>query len=160
MAEAAPPCVPNLAPNVDGKTVMTPTATILLLGSGELGREFVISAKRLGCRVIACDSYEGAPAMQVADDFEVFSMLDGDALRATIEKHRKHFIAVGDLHRGRAFIAVARDHPAPQPLRRNHKFAPEFARTEEKDGGGGGHAKTFHRRWAQDSGRIAARPPP
>ena len=67
---------------------MTPTATILLLGSGELGREFVISAKRLGCRVIACDSYEGAPAMQVADGYEVFSMLDGDRLRATIEKHR------------------------------------------------------------------------
>ena len=56
---------------------MTPTATILLLGSGELGREFVISAKRLGARVIACDSYEGAPAMQVADEYEVFSMLDG-----------------------------------------------------------------------------------
>ncbi|WP_428630505.1 formate-dependent phosphoribosylglycinamide formyltransferase [Sphingopyxis sp.] len=71
---------------------MTPTATILLLGSGELGREFVISAKRLGCRVIACDSYEGAPAMQVADGYEVFSMLDGDALRATIEKHRPDHI--------------------------------------------------------------------
>jgi phosphoribosylglycinamide formyltransferase 2 len=71
---------------------MIPTATILLLGSGELGREFVISAKRLGCRVIACDSYEGAPAMQFADGFEVFSMLDGDALRATIEKHRPDHI--------------------------------------------------------------------
>lgn len=71
---------------------MTPTATILLLGSGELGREFVISAKRLGCRVIACDSYEGAPAMQVADGFEVFSMLDGDALRGAIEKHRPDHI--------------------------------------------------------------------
>lgn len=71
---------------------MTPTATILLLGSGELGREFVISAKRLGCRVIACDSYDGAPAMQVADSYEVFSMLDGDALRATIEKHRPDYI--------------------------------------------------------------------
>ncbi|WP_293703805.1 MULTISPECIES: formate-dependent phosphoribosylglycinamide formyltransferase [unclassified Sphingopyxis] len=71
---------------------MTPTATILLLGSGELGREFVISAKRLGCRVIACDSYAGAPAMQVADGFEVFSMLDGDALRGAIEKHRPDHI--------------------------------------------------------------------
>jgi phosphoribosylglycinamide formyltransferase 2 len=67
---------------------MTPTATILLLGSGELGREFTISAKRLGCHVIACDSYDGAPAMQVADGREVFSMLDGDALRAAIAKHR------------------------------------------------------------------------
>ncbi len=67
---------------------MTPTAKILLLGSGELGREFVISAKRLGCHVVACDSYAGAPAMQVADEAEVFSMLDGDALRAAVEKHR------------------------------------------------------------------------
>ena len=67
---------------------MTPTAKILLLGSGELGREFVISAKRLGCHVIACDSYAAAPAMQVADEYEVFSMLDGEALRAAIEKHR------------------------------------------------------------------------
>ena len=71
---------------------MTPTAKILLLGSGELGREFVISAKRLGCHVVACDSYAGAPAMQVADEAEVFSMLDGNALRAAIEKHRPDHI--------------------------------------------------------------------
>ena len=71
---------------------MTPTAKILLLGSGELGREFVISAKRLGCHVIACDSYAAAPAMQVADEYEVFSMLDGEALRAAIEKHRPDHI--------------------------------------------------------------------
>ncbi len=71
---------------------MTPTAIILLLGSGELGREFVISAKRLGCRVIACDSYADAPAMQVADGCEVFSMLDGAALRAVIERHRPDYI--------------------------------------------------------------------
>lgn len=68
------------------------TAKILLLGSGELGREFVISAKRLGCEVVACDAYEGAPAMQVADGFEVFSMLDGERLRAAIEKHRPDYI--------------------------------------------------------------------
>lgn len=71
---------------------MTPTAKILLLGSGELGREFVISAKRLGCHVVACDSYDGAPAMQVADEREVFSMLDGDALRRAIAKHRPDHI--------------------------------------------------------------------
>lgn len=88
MARRTERVVPNLAPNLDGKFVMTPTAKILLLGSGELGREFVISVKRLGAHVIACDSYAGAPAMQVADDCEVFSMLDGDALRATVEKHR------------------------------------------------------------------------
>ncbi|MBN9788266.1 phosphoribosylglycinamide formyltransferase 2 [Pseudonocardia sp. TMWB2A] len=67
---------------------MTPTAIILLLGSGELGREFTISAKRLGARVIACDSYADAPAMQVADAAEIFSMLDGAALRAVVLKHQ------------------------------------------------------------------------
>ncbi|TCJ39808.1 formate-dependent phosphoribosylglycinamide formyltransferase [Parafrankia sp. BMG5.11] len=71
---------------------MSHTATILLLGSGELGREFVISAKRLGARVIACDAYDNAPAMQLADAREVFSMLDGAALRAVAEKHRPDFI--------------------------------------------------------------------
>jgi phosphoribosylglycinamide formyltransferase 2 len=68
------------------------TAKILLLGSGELGREFVISAKRLGCHVVACDSYAGAPAMQVADAQEVFSMLDGALLRAAIERHKPDFV--------------------------------------------------------------------
>ena len=71
---------------------MTFTAKILLLGSGELGKEFTISAKRLGCFVIACDSYAGAPAMQVADASEVFSMLDGERLRAAVEAHRPDFI--------------------------------------------------------------------
>ena len=52
---------------------------ILLLGSGELGKEFVIAAKRAGQYVVACDRYENAPAMQVADEHEVFNMLDGDA---------------------------------------------------------------------------------
>lgn len=68
------------------------TAKILLLGSGELGKEFVISTKRYGCHVVACDSYPNAPAMQVADEAEVFSMLDADALRKAIEKHRPDFI--------------------------------------------------------------------
>lgn len=62
--------------------------TLMLLGSGELGKEVVISAKRLGCRVIAVDSYPGAPAMQVADGFEVVNMLDGDALEDVIRKHK------------------------------------------------------------------------
>ena len=63
-------------------------ATLMLLGSGELGREFTIAAKRIGCRVIACDRYANAPAMQMADASEVFPMLDGAALRAAVEKHR------------------------------------------------------------------------
>lgn len=71
---------------------MTAIAKILLLGSGELGREFAISAKRLGAHVVACDSYAGAPAMQVADDAEVFPMLDAAALAAAIERHRPDLI--------------------------------------------------------------------
>jgi phosphoribosylglycinamide formyltransferase 2 len=67
-------------------------ARLMLLGSGELGREFAIAAKRLGCEVIACDRYERAPAMQVADAFEVFSMLDGAALRRAVERHRPDVI--------------------------------------------------------------------
>jgi len=72
--------------------MMVFTAKILLLGSGELGKEFAISAKRYGCYVIACDSYAGAPAMQVADEAEVFSMLDAESLRQAIEKHKPDFI--------------------------------------------------------------------
>lgn len=68
------------------------TKKIMLLGSGELGREFAISAKRLGAYVIACDAYAHAPAMQVADASEVFSMLDGAALREMAEKHRPDLI--------------------------------------------------------------------
>lgn len=71
---------------------MAHTSTIVLLGSGELGREFTISAKRLGARVIACDAYDNAPAMQVADEREVFSMLDGEALRACVLKHQPDLI--------------------------------------------------------------------
>lgn len=65
---------------------------ILLLGSGELGKEFVIAAKRAGQYVIACDRYDNAPAMQVADEREVFSMLDGDALDAVVRKHKPDII--------------------------------------------------------------------
>ena len=65
---------------------------IMLLGSGELGKEFVIAAKRAGQYVIACDRYDNAPAMQVADEREVFSMLDGDALDAAVRKHKPDII--------------------------------------------------------------------
>ncbi|HEX5257523.1 MAG TPA: formate-dependent phosphoribosylglycinamide formyltransferase [Sphingomicrobium sp.] len=68
------------------------TATLMLLGSGELGREFTISAKRLGCRIVACDRYANAPAMQMADAFEAFPMLDGRKLRAAVEKHKPDVI--------------------------------------------------------------------
>ena len=65
---------------------------ILLLGSGELGKEFVISAKRLGCYVVACDSYAGAPAMQVADEACVFNMLEEAPLRAAIQQHKPDLV--------------------------------------------------------------------
>jgi phosphoribosylglycinamide formyltransferase 2 len=65
---------------------------IVLLGSGELGKEFVIAAQRLGQTVIAVDSYDNAPAMQVADGREVINMLDGDALDKLVEKHKPDFI--------------------------------------------------------------------
>ena len=65
---------------------------IMLLGSGELGKEFVIACKRKGQYVVACDSYANAPAMQVADESEVFSMLDGDALMKAVNKHNPDII--------------------------------------------------------------------
>ena len=65
---------------------------ILLLGSGELGKELTISLKRIGCNVIACDAYKNAPAMQVSDKNEVFNMLDKEKLKAIIDKHKPDFI--------------------------------------------------------------------
>ena len=67
-------------------------ANILLLGSGELGKEFTIAAQRIGQTVIAVDSYENAPAMQVANDFEVINMLDGTALDIIVAKHQPDYI--------------------------------------------------------------------
>ncbi|MFR9564678.1 MAG: formate-dependent phosphoribosylglycinamide formyltransferase [Rikenellaceae bacterium] len=65
---------------------------ILLMGSGELGKEFTIAAQRKGQYVVACDRYEGAPAMQVADEFEVFDMLNAEALMAVVERHKPDLI--------------------------------------------------------------------
>lgn len=65
---------------------------ILLLGSGELGKEFAIAAKRAGQYVVACDQYADAPAMQVADEHEVFSMLDGEALAEVVARHQPDII--------------------------------------------------------------------
>ena len=66
--------------------------TIMLLGSGELGKEVVIALQRLGQNVIAVDAYPGAPAMQVADECEVISMLDGAALDAIVAQHQPDII--------------------------------------------------------------------
>ena len=74
-------------------TPMSPTATkVVLCGSGELGKEFVIELQRYGVEVIALDKYANAPAMQVADRSYVLSMLDGKALREIIEKEDPDYI--------------------------------------------------------------------
>jgi phosphoribosylglycinamide formyltransferase 2 len=65
---------------------------VMLLGSGELGKEVVIALQRLGQHVIAVDSYEGAPAMQVAHESEVINMLDGDALDRIVAKHKPDLV--------------------------------------------------------------------
>ena len=65
---------------------------ILLLGSGELGKEFVISVKRLGCYVVACDSYANAPAQQIADVAETFDMLDESMLKQIIAKYKPDIV--------------------------------------------------------------------
>lgn len=67
-------------------------ALFLLLGSGELGKEFAIAAQRIGQTIIAVDNYENAPAMQVAHGFEVINMLDGIALDRIVAKHKPDFI--------------------------------------------------------------------
>ncbi len=66
--------------------------TLMLLGSGELGKEVAIAAQRLGCRVIAVDRYAGAPAMQVADTAEVIPMGDPEALKAAVRRHRPDLV--------------------------------------------------------------------
>ena len=64
----------------------------MLLGSGELGKEVIISAQRLGCEVIAVDRYDNAPGMQVADKYEVINMLDEQELKKCIKKHKPDLI--------------------------------------------------------------------
>jgi len=74
-------------------TPFSPSATkILLCGSGELGKEVVIELQRYGCEVIACDRYDHAPAMQVADRSYTFPMLDGNELRRVIEAEKPDYI--------------------------------------------------------------------
>lgn len=65
---------------------------IMLLGSGELGKEFVIAAKRIGMHVVAVDRYAGAPAMQVADEFEVIDMLDAGELERVVARHQPSIV--------------------------------------------------------------------
>ncbi len=74
-------------------TPLSPSATrVMLLGSGELGKEVVISLQRLGVEVIAVDRYANAPAMQVAHRSHVIAMSDGAALRALIEQEKPHYV--------------------------------------------------------------------
>ncbi|MEW7986803.1 MAG: formate-dependent phosphoribosylglycinamide formyltransferase [Candidatus Thiodiazotropha sp.] len=78
--------------SIIGTPFSSSATKILLCGSGELGKEVVIELQRLGCEVIACDRYDNAPAMQVADRSYTFSMLDGDELRRVIESERPDYI--------------------------------------------------------------------
>src|SRR3989338_6144109 len=74
-------------------TPLKPSAIkILLLGSGELGKEVALEAMRLGCEVIACDRYENAPAMQVAHRSHAFNMRDCKNIRRVVEKEKPDFI--------------------------------------------------------------------
>src|SRR4051812_46108408 len=74
-------------------TPLTPSAIrVMLLGSGELGKEVAIELQRLGCEVIAVDRYAGAPAMQLAHRSHVVTMTDAAALRAVIEAERPHLV--------------------------------------------------------------------
>lgn len=74
-------------------TALRPSATrVMLLGSGELGKEVAIECQRLGLEVIAVDRYPDAPAMHVAHRSHVINMLDGDALKAVIEQERPDYI--------------------------------------------------------------------
>ena len=79
-------------------------ATVMLLGSGELGKEVAIAAQRLGCRVIACDRYAGAPAMQVADQAEVLPMTEPKGLL----KGLPLLVAGSDLRIGTAVRSLSR----------------------------------------------------
>lgn len=85
-----PPCY---EPSMSIGTPLSASATrVLLLGSGELGKEVAIELQRLGVEVIACDRYADAPAMQVAQRSHVVSMLDGEALRAVIAAEQPHLV--------------------------------------------------------------------
>src|SRR3954466_4370792 len=75
-----------------GTPLTSSAIKVMMLGSGELGKEVVIEFQRYGVEVIAVDRYENAPAMQVAQRSYVISMLDGDALRKLIEKENPDFI--------------------------------------------------------------------
>ena len=70
-----------MSPVSIGTPLTASAKKVLLLGSGELGKEVVLELQRFGCEVVAVDSYANAPAMQVAHRSHVISMLDGDALR-------------------------------------------------------------------------------
>ena len=79
-----------------GTPLKSSAIKILLLGSGELGKEVAIEAMRLGCEVIACDRYEHAPAMQIAHRAYVFSMLEGEKIREVVEKEKARLTELMD----------------------------------------------------------------
>ena len=98
----------------------------MLLGSGELGKEFVIAVKRLGHYVIAVDSYNDAPAQQVADEREVINMLDGKVLDALVAKHQPDIIVpeIEAIRTERFLVQMALHIPATNDLTRSHGLPP------------------------------------
>src|SRR5512138_3880658 len=93
-------------------TPLSPSATrVLLLGSGELGKEVAIELQRLGVEVIAADRYADAPAMQVAHRSHVLDMLDATALAALVERERPHLVVpeIEAIHT-RTLVELERDH--------------------------------------------------
>ena len=106
---------------------------ILLLGGGELGKELTISLKRLGHRVIVCDNYSEAPAMQVADESVHLDMLNGELLKYVIEDVKPDMVILGKALSGGMFpiSAVLADDSIMQYNSSTGKF--EF--TNELDGG-------------------------
>ena len=101
-------------------TALRPSATrVMLLGSGELGKEVAIECQRLGLEVIAVDRYANAPAMHVAHRSHVINMLDGNALKAVIEQERPDYI-VPEIGAARAPCGAVRRSDAPDHEPRRH----------------------------------------
>ena len=116
-------------------TALTPNAIkVMMLGSGELGKEVVIELQRLGVEVIAVDRYENAPAQQVAHRAYTISMLDGAALKALVEKERPDYIVpeveaiatdtLIELEKaGFNVVPTAKSHQADDESRRHSPFS-------------------------------------
>ena len=117
-------------------TPLSPHATrVLLLGSGELGKEVAIELQRFGVEVIAADRYADAPAMQVAHRSHVLDMLDGAAVRALIERERPHLVVpeIEAIHT-ETLVAIEREFAAAGEGRRVIPTARAARLTMDREG--------------------------